>query len=222
MFPRIEGAQIPNDLARLDRQAARCGYRDRQGAGSMRRALKRDHRRRYAHPLDSCGASGSSSGRNPRLARRQSLAANPGRRPWHLAADPSGWVRRHDPAAAEQDRRLQGSCATNCPGFCSGPSRARACLVPADGLTTPDGVQRAVEHARTGEDVLGQFLAERCAIESGRAHAAPGAATAYNLWAEANSERRTSSRLGAWLEERGYHKEHGSGNAVMVIGIRLR
>lgn len=221
LVSHLQGAQIPNDLARLAGKRLVVATEIEQG-----------RRLNEARVKEITGGDTLTA----RFMRGEWFDFRPQFKVWlagnHLprihGADHGIWRRIRliefnvTIPAAEQDRRLQERLRDELPGILLwAVEGARAWY--GDGLKTPDDIRRATEQYRDGEDVLGQFLAERCAVELDGRTALKDLAEAYNLWAEANSERRTSSRsLGAWLEERGYRKERGSGNAVLVTGIRLK
>jgi len=92
----------------------------------------------------------------------------------------------------------------------------------AEGLRAPAEVVAASDGYRQSEDILGQFIAERCAVDVEGVESLKSLTNAFNAWAEVNGERKVSSRnLGARLDERGLSKRRGTGNVVVVPGIRL-
>lgn len=122
---------------------------------------------------------------------------------------------------AEQDRGLPEKLRDELPGILTWAVDG-AQQWYSDGLQTPAAIVQAGEHYRSSEDIFGQFIAERCTVAAHSKEPLKDLTHAFNTWADANSERTTSSRnLGAWLEERGYAKRRGAGNAVEVQGLRL-
>jgi putative DNA primase/helicase len=121
----------------------------------------------------------------------------------------------------DQDRALPEKLRGELPGILSWAIRG-AQEWYRSGVQTSAQIKDAGEHYRDSEDIIGQFLAERCTCQPNAREPLKDIATAYNAWADANSERRLSSRaLGTWFEERGYRKERATGNAVFVKGVRL-
>lgn len=121
----------------------------------------------------------------------------------------------------DQDRNLAQKLRGELPGILNWAIQG-AMRWYAEGLKTPDAVKHASDQYQAAEDVIGQFISERCMVGLQQSATLKELTEAYNTWAEANSERKTSSRnLGSLLVERGYAKQRGSGNAVCVKGLCL-
>jgi putative DNA primase/helicase len=91
------------------------------------------------------------------------------------------------------------------------------------GLREPEAVVEATESYRQEQDLIGQWISERCVIE-------PKAVTAfrelfedYQAWCQELGEQPVSARrFAASLEERGFDKTTLDGKAKARRGIRLR
>jgi len=86
-------------------------------------------------------------------------------------------------------------------------------------------VRAATEAYRQDEDLLAQFLAERCyvapngtetvRVQSGEIY------SCYRKWCEENGTKQTSQRtFGAAMTERGFERRMGGGR-TFYIGVRL-
>lgn len=94
-----------------------------------------------------------------------------------------------------------------------------------EGLRPPEAVRAATEAYRQDEDLLAQFLAERCyvapngtetvRVQSGEIY------SCYRKWCEENGTKQTSQRtFGAAMTERGFERRIGGGR-TFYIGVRL-
>jgi putative DNA primase/helicase len=123
---------------------------------------------------------------------------------------------------AEQDRRLLDKLRGELPGILNW-ALAGAREWYASGLATPAAVRAATDQYQDDEDLLAQFLLERCAPDPEENAALKELTASFNAWADTHNERRLSSRaLGAWLEERGFRKVRGTGNAMVIQGLRIK
>jgi putative DNA primase/helicase len=88
----------------------------------------------------------------------------------------------------------------------------RGCLEwQAAGLEPPEIVQAAINEYRAEQDVLGNFLTERCRLGGDFAASARDLYEAYRDWAESNGETaHTQHRFGKQLRERGLKNERSS------------
>jgi putative DNA primase/helicase len=92
-----------------------------------------------------------------------------------------------------------------------------------DGLHQPDEVRQATALYRQESDPLAEFLGECCVVEDGRKSRFGELFSAYQRWAEANSEKPLSNRAFAdRLTERGFDSYRApDGRSRMRIGIGL-
>ena len=120
-----------------------------------------------------------------------------------------------------QDKHLRDKLAAEAPGilawWCKGCLDWRR-----DGLTTPAEVRAATARYREAEDVLAQFLAERCVtgprdIRCRRSELYG----AYGAWCETAGEKPLSGKsFGDAMTERGF--ERVTSNGVWYLGVALR
>lgn len=94
----------------------------------------------------------------------------------------------------------------------------------ADGLGNPDKIRKATTAYRDEQDVIGQFLEERCVLSPGQAYVyTADLYRAYDEWCAANGERPLKQRaLANRLKERGIHNgKHGASNNMAWFGVGL-
>ncbi|MFT3915353.1 MAG: phage/plasmid primase, P4 family [Anaeromyxobacteraceae bacterium] len=90
------------------------------------------------------------------------------------------------------------------------------------GLAPPPAVLAAVKEYRSDEDVVGAFLDECCTLAPGGRVDSKGLSDEFRRWADANGERRLSTKaLGGNLEDRGYQRK-ASGGRRWILGLELR
>jgi len=93
-----------------------------------------------------------------------------------------------------------------------------------EGLGDPEEVKEATARYREENDLLADFLAERCVVEPDGAEESGELYRAYHSWAEDAGEKPdTQTAFGLWLSERGFEARPGGKNRRKVRqGIRLR
>lgn len=100
----------------------------------------------------------------------------------------------------------------------------RGCVAwQADGLKTPEAVNAATAEYRSAEDIVGQFIDEKCTVGEHRLHAKAGELyAAYADWCESRGDRpRRQTDFGKSLTERGFSQHRGTGGARSWLGIAL-
>jgi putative DNA primase/helicase len=104
----------------------------------------------------------------------------------------------------ERDHALSERLRAELPGILAWA--VRGCLDwQAEGMRSPDAVQAATSGYRAEQDVLGQFLADRCLVDPGCWVASAALFAAYRTWCEATGEHAMTQRaLGLALRERGF------------------
>ena len=120
----------------------------------------------------------------------------------------------------EQDKDLPAKMAEELPGILNWA--VEGCLEwQRDGLGESEAVEAATESYRASEDIIGAFISDRCAVESGVREQFSALYTAYRDWASANSETPISNRAFALrLTERGL-PGHKDAEGRWRIGVRL-
>ncbi len=93
------------------------------------------------------------------------------------------------------------------------------------GLQPPDAVKAATDDYRRDEDVLAQFVADRCYVSPGKSETVRVKAgdlyKAYRDWCEATGTREMSQRnFGSAMTERGFQRTT-RGSPTFYLGIRL-
>jgi putative DNA primase/helicase len=90
-------------------------------------------------------------------------------------------------------------------------------------LTPPQAVHNATQEYRAEMDVLADFLAECCIVDTGASVLARDLYNSYTKWAEDNGEKRPLSQraFGGSLTERGFDRKPGTGNITIWWGIGL-
>jgi len=121
----------------------------------------------------------------------------------------------------EQDHRLLETLATETPGILAWA--VRGCLVWQErGLEMPEEVRDATAAYRRDEDLLADFLAERCIVDPMASVAAADLRAAYVDWAEKVGEKPLSQKsLGGHLKECGFEQVR-TGTLRGWVGVRLR
>jgi putative DNA primase/helicase len=90
------------------------------------------------------------------------------------------------------------------------------------GLRPPPAVLEATRAYRSGEDVLGAFLEERCVQEPGARVVGSALFAVFREWAEKNGERPITARaFGDALEERGIERGRSHGQR-WFLGLKLK
>jgi len=121
----------------------------------------------------------------------------------------------------EQDHRLLETLATETPGILAWA--VRGCLVWQErGLEMPEEVRDATAAYRRDEDLLADFLADRCIVDPMASVAAADLRAAYVDWAEKVGEKPLSQKsLGGHLKECGFEQVR-TGTLRGWVGVRLR
>ncbi len=90
------------------------------------------------------------------------------------------------------------------------------------GLKAPDAVQSAIDEYRRESDLFGEFLEDRCIVESGRFASANGLYKTYQEWARDGGEPVMSKTMfGKKLTEMGFAQVKQGGQRGRR-GIALR
>jgi putative DNA primase/helicase len=121
----------------------------------------------------------------------------------------------------QQDKALGDKLAAEAPGILAW--MVRGCVGwLAEGLTLPEKVSAATTEYRQAEDVLAQFLAERCNVGTGLKCKAGVLYASYTRWAEANGETEilTAKRFGEAMTERGFQRRKIG--TKWYIGVEMR
>ncbi len=123
---------------------------------------------------------------------------------------------------AEQDRRLLEKLRAEFSGILRW--MVEGCLAwQRKGLGLPDAVRQATADYRASMDVMGQFFADCCAVETQATARAADLYRAYGGWCETNKEYPESQRrFGEALSERGYQRGRDVLGRVVWKGIHLR
>ena len=91
-----------------------------------------------------------------------------------------------------------------------------------NGLGVPQAVKDATADYRAEQDLLGDFLAERCVRDPQATVSAKSLWDAWKEWCEASSEREGTQRgLGLRLAERGFEQARGAKGVRMWRRVRL-
>ena len=91
-----------------------------------------------------------------------------------------------------------------------------------DGLTEPEEVLNATAAYRTEQDVIADFLGERCSTGKDRKVTATTLYSAYKTWCENAGEKpMTKTKLGIRLSDHGFTKERGTGGERYWSGVGL-
>lgn len=103
-----------------------------------------------------------------------------------------------------EDRELIGALEAELPGILAWA--VRGCLAwQRDGLQPPAAVQQAKSAYRQGEDILGSFLSERCALELGGYVTVADFRESYESYCKEIGERAPSGvALGKQMSKRGH------------------
>jgi putative DNA primase/helicase len=91
-----------------------------------------------------------------------------------------------------------------------------------EGLRPPPAVVAATKDYRSGEDVIGAFLDDRCIREPAGRVVSSVLYRVFREWVEANGERHMTARaFGDALEERGLERKKANGQR-WIVGVSLR
>jgi len=91
------------------------------------------------------------------------------------------------------------------------------------GLGEPQEVRDATAGYRDEQDVLAEFLEERCIVAEGEQVLVADLYVAYREWCEHSGEKfETKNQLGRRLSDRGFEKSRGAGNVHVRLGIGLK
>jgi putative DNA primase/helicase len=123
----------------------------------------------------------------------------------------------------ERDKLLAEKLQTEFPGVLAWA--VRGCLAwQHNGLQDPQEVQQATAAYRSSMDILGDFLAEICAISPDATVPKGELYDAYLRWGKSNGERPLSKiDFGQCLQERGLtDKRAGNRRTRTWVGVRLR
>lgn len=122
----------------------------------------------------------------------------------------------------EQDPTLANKLIAELPGILNWALEGCLAWQQAGRLFTPEAVVTATASYRSDQDVLDDFLRERCVWGPGHVELFAELRKAYVTWAEEMSDKPMSSKaFGAALSERGYLPIRRS-NARYYTGLRLR
>jgi putative DNA primase/helicase len=89
-----------------------------------------------------------------------------------------------------------------------------------EGLGEPHAVAEATEEYREQEDVVGNFLAEKCVRGPDYRVKAGDLYAAFKQWAEQNGERSMSQReFGLAMTQRGFERQDSSGLWYLGVGV---
>lgn len=121
----------------------------------------------------------------------------------------------------ERDHELRAKLRAELPGILRWA--VEGCLEwRRAGLRPPAAVLAATADYRSGEDVLGAFLDERCTEKSDGKVDQPSLFAEYRQWAERTGERIMPARaFGAAIEERGHVRVRSHGR-TWIVGLALR
>jgi putative DNA primase/helicase len=130
------------------------------------------------------------------------------------------------PVHLKQDKELPAKLLAERPGVLAWI--VRGCLEwQRQGLRVPHGVTAATKAYRQAEDVLQQFLDERCIVDGRRQGGsnyrcrAGELYAAYKAWCEAGGEEWQKQRtFGGLMTDRGFQRD--TSNGVWYLGIALR
>jgi putative DNA primase/helicase len=153
------------------------------------------------------------------------LAAN--HRPEIRGTDYAMWRRIHlvpftvTIPAGERDPKLPGKLRVELPGVLNWA--IAGCLDwQRGGLGVPQAVVDATEEYRQEQDVLGDFMAERCVLDRQAWGAAGAIYRAYSAWCEAGGQKAMSATaFGRRLKERGLTSSKDTKGTRGWEGIRL-
>jgi len=153
------------------------------------------------------------------------LAAN--HRPVIRGTDYAIWRRIHMVSftvtipESERDGRLPTKLRAELPGILNWS--IRGCLEwQRDGLGVPKAVKDATADYRADQDVLGDFLAEKCIKDGQATVTAADLYKAYTEWCEVGNEKTLNKNaFGRALTERGFEAQKGSKGARIWRGLRL-
>jgi putative DNA primase/helicase len=123
----------------------------------------------------------------------------------------------------ERDEKLAEKLQSEWPGILQWA--IDGCLAwQAEGLSPPDAVRSATDEYLNAEDVLGEWLAERCVIRSGRCTSCSDLYGDFRQWVERTGEAAwTQKRFSQVLSERGFNKRRQGGQGrVLFDGISLQ
>ena len=154
------------------------------------------------------------------------LAAN--HRPTICGTDYAIWRRIHlvpftvTIPEDERDRHLPVKLRAELPGILNWA--IRGCLEwQRDGLGLPKAVKEATTEYRAEQDVLGDFIAERCVEDEQATVTAKALWDAWRGWCEQAGEQEGTQRsLGPRLGERGFEQARGAKGVRQWRGLRLR
>jgi putative DNA primase/helicase len=91
-----------------------------------------------------------------------------------------------------------------------------------NGLRPPADVRDATDDYRTEQDVLGEWLGERCVTDPDCEARAADLYRSYKSWSDGRSEKPlTQTTFGTRLGDRGFAKGRDSGNRVVYRGVGL-
>jgi hypothetical protein len=92
----------------------------------------------------------------------------------------------------------------------------------ASGLNPPEKVTKATSAYRTEQDVIGQFLNDRCTIMDGTSEKATALYKAYLAWG-VGRDLVSQTQFGNYLTEHGYLSDHNaSGRGTRRLGLHLQ
>jgi len=121
----------------------------------------------------------------------------------------------------EQDRELPNRLREEAPGILRWA--VQGCLEYRErGLAAPQAVLAATEGYRREQDLLGDFLEERCVVGAGQWVWASELFKAWTTWCEENGEKSgTQKALGERLAERGFEPHKGTKGRRTWRGLGL-
>lgn len=120
-----------------------------------------------------------------------------------------------------KDPRLGSALTEELPGILAWAVRGCLEWQRLGGLGEPASVRAAVRHYRQEQDLLAQFVAERCSTAPGDRVKATPLLVAYNDWLETNGEMTVSAKgLAAQLKAKGFKQIASNGKVYLGIALR--
>lgn len=120
----------------------------------------------------------------------------------------------------ERDSRLGEKLQAELPGILQWA--VTGCLEwQKNGLGVPTAVREATEEYRQEQDVLGQFIEDRCAVDRAASVASESLYAVYSAWCESNGSGPVSTTaFGRRMSDRGFERGKFAGKRIWS-GVRL-